>query len=45
MFINISGVPPSTPHGFHIHEFGDVISEGELTSLMLSTNGPIPKFS
>ena len=29
MFINISGLPPNTMHGFHIHEYGDTVTEGE----------------
>lgn len=45
MNINISGLPPNTIHGFHIHEFGDIASKGELTPSMLNTNGPMPKFS
>ncbi|XP_020600407.1 superoxide dismutase [Cu-Zn]-like [Orbicella faveolata] len=27
-FVNISGLPPDTIHGFHIHEFGDIVSDG-----------------
>ena len=45
MNINISGLPPNTIHGFHIHEFGDIASKGELIPSMLNTNGPMPKFS
>ena len=37
MNINISGLPPNTMHGFHIHEFGDIATKGELTPLMLCT--------
>ena len=33
MNINISGLPPNTMHGFHIHEFGDINTKGELTLL------------
>lgn len=38
MNINISGLPPNTIHGFHIHEFGDIASKGELTPSMLNTD-------
>ena len=37
MFINISGLPPFTSHGFHIHELGDISTKGEFTPLMLNT--------
>ncbi|XP_078342239.1 uncharacterized protein LOC144628060 [Oculina patagonica] len=28
MIVHISGLPPYTPHGFHIHEFGDIVTDG-----------------
>ncbi|XP_058950309.2 uncharacterized protein [Pocillopora verrucosa] len=28
MIVNLLNLPPNTPHGFHIHEFGDTFSQG-----------------
>jgi len=28
MLVQISGLPPNTPHGFHIHEYGDTVTDG-----------------
>lgn len=28
MTVNLLNLPPNTPHGFHIHEFGDTFSQG-----------------
>jgi len=28
MVVQLSGLPPNTPHGFHIHEFGDTFTDG-----------------
>ena len=28
MHIHIKGLPPNTVHGFHIHEYGDTLSDG-----------------
>lgn len=28
LLLNISGLPPNTIHGFHIHEYGDIVSAG-----------------
>lgn len=33
MTVHISGLPPYTPHGFHIHEFGDTVTDGEFPPL------------
>ncbi len=29
MFVNISGLPSNTMHGFHVHEYGDTVTKGE----------------
>ena len=36
MLVQISGLPPNTPHGFHIHEYGDTVTDGELNQYLFS---------
>lgn len=28
IYVQLSGLPPNTQHGFHIHEFGDTVTNG-----------------
>ena len=34
MIVNLLNLPPNTPHGFHIHEFGDTFSQGKLVTVL-----------
>lgn len=34
MTVNLLNLPPNTPHGFHIHEFGDTFSQGKLVTVL-----------
>ncbi|XP_020600523.1 superoxide dismutase [Cu-Zn], chloroplastic-like [Orbicella faveolata] len=49
MNINISGLPPETLHGFHIHEFGDIATKGcqstgdHYNPLHMAHGGPLDK--
>ena len=36
MDVQISGLPPNMAHGFHIHEYGDTVTDGELNQYLLS---------
>ena len=32
------GLPPKTPHGFHIHEFGDTFTKGKILTFRREIN-------
>ena len=34
LLLNISGLPPNSLHGFHIHEYGDIVSDGEFVQFI-----------
>ena len=34
LLLNISGLPPNSIHGFHIHEYGDIVSDGEFVQFI-----------